>query len=54
MGFFVVNRGISLKNIFEENCTLLSERVLKNPDDCLRDENYGINIVMKCVKNTGR
>jgi hypothetical protein len=35
----VVNREILLKNIFEENYKLLSERVLKTPDNYLRDEN---------------
>ena len=34
----MVNRGILLKNIFEENYNLLSERVLKNPGDYRRDE----------------
>jgi hypothetical protein len=52
--FLVVNREISLNNMFEENYRVLSERVLKNPDDYLRDENYSINVVMKGVKNAGR
>jgi hypothetical protein len=53
-GFLVVNRGISLKNMFEENYRVLSESVLKNHDDYLRDENCSISMVMKGVKNAGR
>jgi len=40
--------------MLEENYKLLSERVLKNPDDYLCDENCSISMVMKGVKNAGR
>jgi hypothetical protein len=51
---FVVNKGISLQNIFEENYKLLSERVLKTPDDYLHDENGTISMIMRGVKKAGR
>jgi hypothetical protein len=52
----VVKRGISLNDIFEENYERLSDRILKNPDDYVRDENCSISMIMimKGVKNAGR
>ena len=46
-GLLMVNRGTSLKNIFEENYKYLSERILKNPYDYLRDENCSISMIME-------
>lgn len=37
-GLLVVKRGISINSIFEENYKLLSEIVLKNPNDYFRDK----------------